>query len=184
MFSGVSTSSPDHVLGADASAATQTMGQHQGGSNSIDLLGSDGTGTDPLDVMSFMAKLLDEQSVPEEGRWFVAPPSFYNELAQSGSKLLSVDFNAGQGSIRNGLVSSGKLRGFDMYKSNNVAATSTATGKILAGHISSTATAQTIISTEVLRDPTSFGDIVRGLHVYGAKVLRPEALVAAFYTVD
>jgi len=184
MFSGVSTSSPDHVLGADASAATQTMGQHQGGSNAIDLLGSDGTGTDPLDVMSFMAKLLDEQSVPEEGRWFVAPPSFYNELAQSGSKLLSVDFNAGQGSIRNGLVSSGKLRGFDMYKSNNVAATSTATGKILAGHISSTATAQTIISTEVLRDPSSFGDIVRGLHVYGAKVLRPEALVSAFYTVD
>jgi hypothetical protein len=184
MFSGVSTSGPDHALGADASAATQTMGQHQGGSNSIDLLGSDGTGTDPLDVMSFMAKLLDEQSVPEEGRWFVAPPSFYNELAQSGSKLLSVDFNAGQGSIRNGLVSSGKLRGFDMYKSNNVAAASTASGKILAGHISSTATAQTIISTEVLRDPTSFGDIVRGLHVYGAKVLRPEALVSAFYTVD
>ena len=184
MFSGVSTSSPDHVLGADASAATQTMGQHQGGSNSIDLTGSDGTGTDPLDVMAFMAKLLDEQSVPEEGRWFVAPPSFYNELSQSGSKLLSVDFNAGQGSIRNGLVSSGKLRGFDMYKSNNVAATSTATGKILAGHISSTATAQTIISTEVLRDPSSFGDIVRGLHVYGAKVLRPEALVSAFYTVD
>ena len=184
MFSGVSTSSPDHVLGADASAATQTMGQHQGGSNAIDLTGSDGTGTDPLDVMAFMAKLLDEQSVPEEGRWFVAPPSFYNELSQSGSKLLSVDFNAGQGSIRNGLVSSGKLRGFDMYKSNNVAATSTATGKILAGHISSTATAQTIISTEVLRDPSSFGDIVRGLHVYGAKVLRPEALVSAFYTVD
>ena len=184
MFSGVSTSSPDNVLGADASAATQTMGQHQGGSNSIDLTGSDGTGTDPLDVMAFMAKLLDEQSVPEEGRWFVAPPSFYNELSQSGSKLLSVDFNAGQGSIRNGLVSSGKLRGFDMYKSNNVAAASTATGKILAGHISSTATAQTIISTEVLRDPSSFGDIVRGLHVYGAKVLRPEALVSAFYTVD
>ena len=111
-------------------------------------------------------------------------PHHDNELAQSGSKLLSVDFNAGQGSIRNGLVSSGKLRGFDMYKSNNVAATSTSTGKILAGHISSTATAQTIISTEVLRDPTSFGDIVRGLHVYGAKVLRPEALVGAFYTVD
>jgi len=184
MFSGLSTSGPDHVLGADAAAATQTMGQHQGGSNAIDLTGSDGTGTDPLDMMAFMAKLLDEQNVPEEGRWFVAPPSFYNELSQSGSKLLSVDFNAGQGSIRNGLVSSGKLRGFDMYKSNNVAAASTATGKILAGHISSTATAQTIISTEVLRDPSSFGDIVRGLHVYGAKVLRPEALVSAFYTVD
>ena len=184
MFSGVSTSSPDHVLGADAAAATQTMGQHQGGSNSIDLTGSDGTGADPLDVMAFMAKLLDEQNVPEEGRWFVAPPSWYEQLSQSGSKLMSVDFNAGQGSIRNGLVSSGKLRGFDMYKSNNIAAPSTAGGKVLAGHISSTATAQTIISTETLRDPTSFGDIVRGLHVYGSKVLRPEALVSAFYAID
>ena len=184
MFSGVSTSSPDHVLGADAAAATQTMGQHQGGSNSIDLTGSDGTGTDPLDVMAFMAKLLDEQNVPEEGRWFVAPPAWYEQLSQSGSKLMSVDFNAGQCSIRNGLVSSGKLRGFDMYKSNNIAAPSTAGGKVLAGHISSTATAQTIISTETLRDPTSFGDIVRGLHVYGSKVLRPEALVSAFFTVD
>jgi len=184
MFSGVSTSSPDHVLGADAAAATQTLGQHQGGSNSIDLTGSDGTGADPLDVMAFMAKLLDEQNVPEEGRWFVAPPSWYEQLSQSGSKLMSVDFNAGQGSIRNGLVSSGKLRGFDMYKSNNIAAASTASGKVLAGHISSTATAQTIISTETLRDPTSFGDIVRGLHVYGSKVLRPEALVSAFYAID
>ncbi len=184
MFSGVSTSSPDHVLGADAAAATQTMGQHQGGSNSIDLTGSDGTGADPLDVMAFMAKLLDEQNVPEEGRWFVAPPAWYEQLSQSGSKLMSVDFNAGQGSIRNGLVSSGKLRGFDMYKSNNIVAPSTAGGKVLAGHISSTATAQTIISTETLRDPTSFGDIVRGLHVYGSKVLRPEALVSAFFTVD
>ena len=184
MFSGVSSSGPDHIIGADAASASQNLGQHQGGSNSIDLLGSDGTGIDPLDVMAFMARLLDEQNVPEEGRWFVAPPSFYEQLSQSSSKLLSVDFNAGQGSIRNGLVSSGMLRGFSMYKSNNVAATSTCSGKVLAGHISSTATAQTIISTEVLRDPDSFGDIVRGLHVYGTKVLRPEALVSAFYTID
>jgi len=50
--------------------------------------------------------------------------------------------------------------------------------------LSSTATAQTITSTEVIRDPDSFGDIVRGLHVYGSKVLRPEALVSAFYGID
>ena len=184
LFSGVSTSSPDHVLGADASAATQTMAQHQGGSNGIDLTGSDGTGTDPLDVMAFMARLLDEQNIPEEGRWFVAPPSWYEQLSQSGSKLMSVDFNAGMGSIRNGLVSSGKLRGFDMYKSNNIAAASTASGKCIAGHISACATAQAITQTEVLRDPDSFGDIVRGLHVYGADVLRSEALVSAFYSID
>ena len=181
MFAGVSSSSPDHVIGSDSSTADATLAH---ATNSVDLLGSDGTGVDPLDLMARMARLLDDQSIPEEGRWFLAPPSFYEELSQSGSKLLSVDFNAGQGSLRNGLVSSGKLRGFDMYKSNNVASTSNATGKVLAGHISSTATAQAITSTEVIRDPDSFGDIVRGLHVYGAEVLRPEALVSAFYVVD
>ena len=180
MFSGLSSSSPDHVLGAD-SATALGAGVYDG-AGSVDL-GTSGE-TDPLDLMARMARLLDEQNVPEEGRWFVAGPDFYEQLSQSGSKLLSVDYNAGQGSIRNGLVSSGKLRGFSMYKSNNIAATSNATGKCLAGHISSTATAQTIISTEVLRDPSSFGDIVRGLHVYGSKVLRDEALVGAFYLID
>lgn len=180
MFSGLSASSPDHVLGADS--ATALAANVYDGAGSVDIgLTSE---TDPLNLMARMARLLDEQNVPEEGRWFVAGPDFYEQLGQSSSKLLSVDFNAGQGSIRNGLVSSGKLRGFDMYKSNNIAATSNATGKVLAGHISSTATAQTIISTEVLRDPSSFGDIVRGLHVYGSKVLRPEAIVGAFYLID
>jgi hypothetical protein len=180
MFSGVTTSSPDHTLGADS--ATALGANVFDGAGSVDL-GVSGE-TDPLDLMARMARLLDAQNVPEEGRWFVAGPDFYEQLSQSGSKLLSVDYNAGQGSIRNGLVSSGKLRGFNMYKSNNIAATSNATGKCLAGHISSTATAQTITSTEVIRDPSSFGDIVRGLHVYGAKVLRPEALVAAYYLID
>ena len=181
MFSGVSSSSPDHVLGSDN--ATDLAAGTFDGTGNLDI----GFGTnehDPIDVMARMARLLDEQNVPEEGRWFVAGPDFYEVLGQASSKLLSVDFNAGQGSIRNGLVSSGKLRGFDMYKSNNIASTSNAAGKCLGGHISSTATAQTIVSTETLRDPTSFGDIVRGLHVYGAKVLRPEALVSAFYGID
>jgi|TARA_R110001592_G_scaffold132485_5_gene347146 hypothetical protein len=181
MFAGASASSPDHIIGSDSSTADSTMTH---ATNSVDLLGSDGTGVDALDLMARMARLLDDQNIPEEGRWFVAPPSFYEELAGSSSKLLSVDYNAGQGSLRNGLVSSGKLRGFDMYKSNNIASTSNATGKVIAGHMSSTATAQAITQTEVIRDPDSFGDIVRGLHVYGADVLRSEALVAAFFLVD
>ena len=181
MFSGVSSSSPDHVLGSDS--ATDLAAGTFDGTGNLDI-GFAASEHDPIDVMARMARLLDEQNVPEEGRWFVAGPDFYEVLGQASSKLLSVDFNAGQGSIRNGLVSSGKLRGFDMYKSNNIASTSNAAGKCLAGHISSTATAQTIVSTEVLRDPSSFGDIVRGLHVYGAKVLRGEALVSAFYGID
>ncbi len=181
MFAGCSASSPNHILGSDN--ATDLAAGTFDGTGNLDI-GFDYNEHDPIDIMGRMARLLDEQNVPEEGRWFVAGPDFYEVLGQSSSKLLSVDYNGGQGSIRNGLVSSGKLRGFNMYKSNNIAAPSNAAGKVLAGHMSSTATANTILSTEVLRDPTSFGDIVRGLHVYGAKVLRDEALVSAFYGID
>ena len=181
IIAGVSASSPNHILGSDN--ATDLAAGTFDGTGNLDI-GSGSSEHDPLDIMAHMARLLDEQNIPEEGRWFLAPPSFYEQLSQSSSKLMSVDFNAGQGSIRNGLVSSGKLRGFDMYKSNNIAATTNAAGQIVCGHISSTATAQTITSTEVLRDPDSFGDICRGLHVYGAKVLRPDALVSAFYGID
>ena len=181
MFAGVSASSPNHVLGSDN--ATDLAAGTFDGTGNLDIGFASGE-HDPIDVLSRMARLLDEQNIPEEGRWFLASPEFYEQLVQSSSKLLSVDYNAGQGSIRNGLVSSGKLRGFDMYKTNNIAATSNAAGKVLAGHMSSTATAQTITNTEVIRDPDSFGDIVRGLHVYGAQVLRSEALVSAFYGID
>jgi hypothetical protein len=181
MFAGCSASSPNHILGSDN--ATDLAAGTFDGTGNLDI-GFGSSEHDPLDLMGRMARLLDEQNVPEEGRWFVASPEFYEVLGQSSSKLLSVDYNGGQGSIRNGLVSSGKLRGFDMYKSNNIAATSNAAGKVMAVHMSSTATANTILSTEVLRDPILFGDIVRGLHVYGAKVLRDEALVSAFYGID
>jgi len=181
MFAGVSASSPNHILGSDS--ATDLAAGTFDGTGNLDMGFASGE-HDPIDILAHMARLLDEQNVPEEGRWFVGSPDFYEVLAGSSSKLLSVDFNAGQGSIRNGLVTSGKLRGFSMYKTNNIAATTNAAGKCLAGHISSTATAQTITNTETMRDPDSFGDIVRGLHVYGAKVLRGEALVSAFYGID
>jgi hypothetical protein len=181
LFAGVSAASPNHILGSDN--ATDLAAGTFDGTGNLDI-GFGSNEHDPIDVLSRMARLLDEQNVPEEGRWFLADPAFYEVLVQSSSKLLSVDYNAGQGSIRNGLVSTGKLRGFDMYKTNNIAAATNAAGKVIAGHMSAAATAQAITSTEVIRDPDSFGDIVRGLHVYGSKVLRPEALVSAFYGID
>ena len=181
MFSGTSSSGPDHILGTDS--ATDLAAGTFDGTGNLDI-GFGSSEHDPVDVLAHFARLLDDQNIPEEGRWFVASPDFYEQLSQASSKLMSVDYNAGQGSLRNGLVTSGKLRGFNMYKSNNIASTTNAAGKCIGGHISSTATAQTITSSEVLRDPSSFGDIVRGLHVYGAKVLRDGALVSAFYGID
>lgn len=174
MLAGVSGSSPDHSIGSESATDIVTLAA----GTDLSAGGLTLNSIDPLDVMARLARLLDDQSVPEEGRFFVAPPSFYEALSQSDSKLLSVDYNAGSGSIRNGLVSSGKLRGFEMYKSNNIVA-ATNTYEVLAGSVSATATAQTIVNTEVLRSPTTFGDICRGLHVFGSKVIRPKALAKA-----
>ena len=182
MFSGVSTSTPDHQLGGDGTGsaiANFTSG------DPIDM-GNGSSELSPLKIMARMARLLDDSQVPEEGRWFVAKPEFYEELADTDSKLMSSDFNQGDGGVRNGLVASGQIRGFSMYKSSNVPATtgSTATGQCLGGHMSSTATAQSILNIETLRDTDTFGDIVRGLHVYGRQVLRDDAIVKAVYTID
>jgi len=153
-----------------------------------------GTGeVDPLNQMSLAAKELDEANAPEDGRWFVAAPEWYNQLANTSSKLLSVDFNAGQGSIRNGLVASGLLRGFQMYKSNNVptndlsGATPAGAGDApmaLFGHISGTSAASAMNKVETIRDTGTFSDVVRGLMVWGRKVLRPEITGKIIYTID
>jgi len=180
MLAGVSTSAPDNLIGADAAAGTAGLNETAA---SVDLTGSDGTGVDALDLLARLARKLDDQNIPEEGRFVTAGPDFYEELSRTDSKLMSVDYNGGQGSVRNGLVSSGMLRGFSMYKTNNMPNGSTA-NVVIGGHISATSTAQTILKTETIRDNDSFGDICRGLHVYGSKVLRPEALTAAYYVID
>ncbi len=182
MFAGVSTSAPDHRLGGDGNGAVSTS---FGTNDPLDM-GNGSSELSPLKIMARMARLLDDSQVPEEGRWFVAKPEFYEELADTDSKLMSSDFNQGDGGVRNGLVASGQIRGFSMYKSSNVPAVSgtNSTGQCLGGHISSTATAQSILNIETLRDTDTFGDIVRGLHVYGRQVLRDDAIIKAVYAID
>ena len=182
MFAGVSSSATDHILVGDgngSATANMTSG------DPIDM-GNGGSEVSPLAIMARMARLLDDSQVPEDQRWFVAKPEFYEELASTDSKLMSSDYNQGDGGVRNGLVASGSIRGFKMYKSSNIPAVSgtNSTGQCLAGHMSSTATAQSILNIETLRDTDTFGDIVRGLHVYGRQVLRDDALVKAIYAID
>ena len=144
-----------------------------------------------INLMLLMARVLDDQSVPEENRWFVAPPIFYEKMFQAGNKIVEVQVTGDASSnLRNGLATPGTLAGFTCYKStalNSTAGTDQVTmsglatdgseNVILAGHISACATASHIAKTEVVRSTESFSDVVRGLHVFGRKVLRPEALV-------
>jgi hypothetical protein len=80
MFAGVSTSAPDHRLGGDGNGAAGTSFS----SNDPLDMGNGGSELSPLKIMARMARLLDDSQVPEEGRWFVAKPEFYEELADTG----------------------------------------------------------------------------------------------------
>ena len=144
---------------------------------------------DPLNFMSSAAQVKDENNNPEDNRWFVAAPSFYNQLADTSSKLLSIDYNAGKGSLRNGLVASGLVRGFAMYKSLNtlsqvVGGAGAAQPSVLFGHMRSTSCASAMNTVESFRSPTTFADQVRGLHVYGRKVLNTASVGAGIIKID
>jgi hypothetical protein len=146
----------------------------------------------PLMIIARMARLLDTQFVDTQGRWLVIDPIFLEVLKDEDSRLLNADF--GGSGLQNGLVIN-NLHGFKVYVSNSLpkigtgpgtvgtANQSTNFGVIVAGHGSAVATAQQITKTESYRDPDSFADIVRGMHLYGRKVLRPEALAVARYNV-
>jgi len=145
----------------------------------------------PLQVIARMARLLNVQQVDTAGRFLVVDPVFMELLSDEDSRLLNND-TADKGGLVNG-ISIGNLHGFDVYVSSNLpsvgtgAATSgsgnqnTNFGVLVAGHSSAVATASQINKVESYRDPESFADIVRGMQMYGRKILRPEGIVTAKY---
>ena len=144
----------------------------------------------PLSVVARMARRLDVQNVDSRGRWIVVDPVFVEMLKDEDSRVLNADF--GGSGLMNGLVLN-NLHGFRVYVSNNLpylgtgAGTSGALaqgtnfGVIDAGQDDAVASAEQINKVENYRDPDSFADIVRGMHLYGRKILRPEALITARY---
>jgi hypothetical protein len=158
-------------------------------------VGSDGSGTDtgfgtseedPANILANAAKRLHANDVPTDNRWFLGTPEFFEQLGQASAKLMDASVTGdGKSPLRNGNVLEGKVNGFKLYMTNNFAASTTSNYyKVLYGHMSSTATANAIAKTEVIRDPDSFADVVRGLHVFGRKVLRSDALQARHLLID
>ena len=148
------------------------------------------TTVSPLTVVARMARKLDVQNVDARGRWMVVDPIFVEMLKDEDSRVLNADF--GGSGLMNGLVLN-NLHGFRIYVSNNLpylgsgagtngtTAQSTNYGVVVAGQDEAVASAEQINKVENYRDPDSFADIVRGMHLYGRKILRPEALIVANY---
>lgn len=145
----------------------------------------------PLSLMGWAKRKFDLINLPTDNRFLVGDPYFYEQLAQEDSKILNNDYTE-KGILRNGRVSEGMLRGFKLYESNNLPITgtgptasdgSTNAGTLIFGHKSAVATVSQIAQTEKFRSPFRFADVVRGMHVYGRGVIRPEALLIVRYTV-
>ena len=172
----------ENVIAAMFSGAGTTVGSDGSGTDT----GFGTSATDPTDILANSAKRLHAADVPTDNRWFLGTPEFYEQLGQASAKLMDASVTGdGTSPLRNGSVLEGQVNGFRLYMTNNFAASSTYNYfKVMFGHMSSTATANAIAKTEVVRDPDSFADIVRGLHVFGRKVLRTEALIARHLLID
>ena len=130
-----------------------------------------------------MSKQLDELNIPEEGRFIVLSPEFISLLKQSELRQAYLTGD-GTSPLRNGLV--GMVDRFKVFQSNMVytAASGADSGytHVLAGHPKALSFASQFTNTETVRMESTFGDQVRGLKVYGSKVVTPDALVVGKWT--
>lgn len=133
-----------------------------------------GTPADAYLAVVEAGRKLDVQNVPDEGRWLVVSPDFYALLLQDSRFIEGTE--AGHNTLLNGVV--GQVRGFTVVKSNNVPRKSASPDaqSILAGTNAAVTFAQQVSQVEAMRMQTDFADMVRGLDLYGAKVIRPECL--------
>jgi len=121
---------------------------------------------------------LDEAYVPRKNRYIVMPPWAESLLEQTQAFIAITDMR-GQASevFTNGMI--GRVAGMDVYISNNMTEFDTSGWIVQAGHPMAITFAEQIVQTEALRLQTTFADAVRGLHVYGAKLVRPDHIAIA-----
>lgn len=128
------------------------------------------------DYLVDMRTQMNKANVPLQGRWIVVPPEFEGYMLKD-SRFASAEGINAEGRLINGLVA--RAAGFDIYVSNNVPNTSNAKYKIMASTNMAGTFANQIIETEAYRPEKDFSDAVKGLHVYGAKLVYPEAVAVA-----
>ena len=134
-----------------------------------------------LQVVLPLKVKLDEAYVPKKGRYLVVPP-WAEALLEQTQSFVSVATPAQQEVFQEGLI--GRVSGFDVYTSNNSVQFDTASNGwvVQAGHPMAITFAEQIVQTEALRLQTTFADAVRGLHVYGGRLVRPDHIAIAGVT--
>jgi N4-gp56 family major capsid protein len=142
---------------------------------------ADELGEAAYDLIVDLGVALDEANVPSDGRYVIVPPWYHGALRKAHAFINVEKADDAGTALRNGIV--GRAAGFDIMKSNNSAQPSAGTTYVLqAGTPMAVTFANQIIKTEALRDPDSFSDLMRGLHVYGATVTYPDGLACVTVT--
>lgn len=131
------------------------------------------TKDDAYEYLVDLGTILDENNTPLQGRFCIVPAWFHGLLLKD-DRFVRSGTPIGDSRLRNGEV--GEAAGFMILKSNNVPNTTGTKYKIIAGHSIATSYAEQIVSVETYKPEKRFGDAVKGLHVYGAKVLRSNNL--------
>lgn len=133
-----------------------------------------------MDLLIDLGVCLDEQNIPETGRWVIMPAWMVGMLLRSDVKAANI-MGDGTSAFRNGRV--GEVARFTVYQSNLLPtateSTKTATW-IFAGHSNGLTFASQLTEMETLRVESTFGTIMRGLQVYGFKMIDPTCICAAY----
>jgi N4-gp56 family major capsid protein len=136
------------------------------------------TVTDAYDkILVPLRTALAKANVPKAGRFVVVSPELVGSLLKD-ARFIKVNEAGTSEGLRNGIV--GRAAGFDILESNNTPVPSGDTQVIIAGTSSAISFADQINKTEAYRPEAKFADAVKGLALYGAKLVRPDNLAIAF----
>lgn len=165
--------------GVKAGAATANKGATAGAISGNVNLGTDAspravTKANIIDLILDAGQVLDEQNVPESGRWLVIPSWMAAMIKNSDLKQAYLTGDS-VSPLRNGKL--GMIDRFQVYVSNNLPKTADGDSYLLAGTKDAITFASQMTNVETLRAQSTFGNIVRGLNVFGYSVIKPEALV-------
>ena len=111
--------------------------------------------------------------------WVVINPDVEAILLQS--QQFTSSFQIGEKTVRDGAI--GRIAGMDVLVSTNLKADAKGAIPLLAGTNSAITFASQVAKIEKIRDINSFSDLVRGLYLYGAKVVQPKALAVNYVKI-
>jgi hypothetical protein len=141
--------------------------------------GSLTAGSSFYDRLVDLSVILDDNNTPTDGRWVVVPNWARGVMAKDSRFVNATQL--GNDIRARGVVA--QAAGFDIYQSNNISkagSTSTSSYRVIAGHPMAWSYAEQVSQVEAYRPELRFADAVKGLLVYGYKVVRPSNLAVLF----